>query len=525
MRKPLAALLCLSMLLGMAALPAIAADDPLAFDPARESAVITVTIDGTPVEVLAYEAVPYVGKPIEMKLEPGMFGPPPTNPYAYQSLSIYIPKASQGSQSAPIYLVTGNAGWFSTANSPLLRDGEVFDRAQAGQIGAGAANIGEALARGFIVVNLGARGRGLTSTDGLLVGKAPAVVVDAKAAARWLRYNDAAMPGDAERVIADGTSGGGGLVTILGASGNSADYYPYLEEIGAAGVVDGVSTIRDDIFALTGYCPITDLGHADMAYEWLYGGTRKDGAYTTSGGMPFAPAGDNKTWDELDESAKLASNTLAAAYPDYLEGLGLTLEDGEALTAGNMESVIIRWLEAGIDKAITEGAAVDPAVWAGRGVTIDGGKAAIADFGAYKAYVASQTALKNAPAFDNPGGEQSLFGSELVEASAFSLEVFGDGAAWEAALRDGLAEQLRLINPMEYINTAADAAPYWYVRHGGRDRDTSFNISVSLYYKLASDASIKDVNYALAYNTPHMGDYDAPEAFAWIDGILMASSD
>ncbi|MDR1263369.1 MAG: hypothetical protein LBK46_07750 [Oscillospiraceae bacterium] len=524
MRKPIAVLLCLPLVLGVIAAPAVlAADDPLAFDPSLESATLHVTVDGTPIEVLAYEAIPYVAKPIEMKLEPGLFGPPPTNPLAYQSLSIYIPEDSMDSQTAPIYVVTGNAGWFSTANSPLLNDGAVFDGAEAGEMGGGASNVGAALARGFIVVNLGTRGRGLTSTDGVFVGKAPAVAVDVKAAVRWLRYNDAVLPGDAERIIADGTSGGGGLVTILGASGNSPDYYPYLEEIGAAGVENGVSTIRDDIFALTGYCPITDLGNADMAYEWLYASTRKAGAYTTSGGNPFAPAGANKTWDEMSDAAKSASESLAAAYPEYLAGLGLTLEDGSALTADTMESTIIRWLEKGLDTALATGVLVDSAVWADRGVTIADGKAVIADFEAYKAYVASQTALKDSPAFDNPDGEQSLFGAPTEIASAFSLAGFGESDAWAAAQSGGVSDQLRLINPLEYIGTEVDAAPYWYVRHGGRDRDTSFNISISLYYKLMSDASVQDVNYALVYDTPHMGDYDVPEAFAWIDGILAAS--
>ena len=28
----------------------------------------------------------------------------------------------------------------------------------------------------------------------------------------------------------------------------------------------------DDIFAASVYCPITDLSHADMAYEWIFSG-------------------------------------------------------------------------------------------------------------------------------------------------------------------------------------------------------------------------------------------------------------
>src|SRR5271165_5706702 len=39
----------------------------------------------------------------------------------------------------------------------------------------------------------------------------------------------------------------------------------YLKAIGAADE-------RDDIFAASCYCPITNLDHADMAYEWMFHG-------------------------------------------------------------------------------------------------------------------------------------------------------------------------------------------------------------------------------------------------------------
>ena len=36
----------------------------------------------------------------------------------------------------------------------------------------------------------------------------------------------------------------------VAASGNSADYYPHLAEIGAAGIsADGMSSLKDDVFA------------------------------------------------------------------------------------------------------------------------------------------------------------------------------------------------------------------------------------------------------------------------------------
>jgi hypothetical protein len=304
---------------------------------------------------------------------------------------------------------------------------------------------------------------------------------------------------------------------MLAATGNSPDYYSYLEEVGAAGVSGGLSTIRDDVYAVTAYCPITDLGNADIAYEWLFNSTRKLGPYTGNG-AGGVPSTVFMTWDELSSEEQAASEALAAEYPEYLASLGLALEDGTALTTDNIQSIVVKWLEDGFDKAIAAGIAVDPALWADRGVSIADGKASIVDFEQYKEYVAKETALKGVPAFDLPAGEQSLFGALDSVMSPFTSFVAGD--AWTDVLATGVQEQLKLINPLLYIGTDADAAPYWYIRHGGRDRDTTWMVSVSLYYKLLTDDSIKDLNYQLVYDTPHSGDYDVPEAFAWIDSIL-----
>ena len=80
------------------------------------------------------------------------------------------------------------------------------------------------------------------------MGKAPAFIVDYKAAVRYLRHNRKNLPaGDTEKIISNGTSAGGALSALLGATGNAEEYEPYLREIGAADE-------RDDIFASNDYC-------------------------------------------------------------------------------------------------------------------------------------------------------------------------------------------------------------------------------------------------------------------------------
>ena len=53
------------------------------------------------------------------------------------------------------------------------------------------------------------------------------------------------------------------MSSLLGSSGNSEIFEPLLEAMGAA-------KERDDVYAAVCYCPIVDLEHADVMYEWLY---------------------------------------------------------------------------------------------------------------------------------------------------------------------------------------------------------------------------------------------------------------
>ena len=133
---------------------------------------------------------------------------------------------------------------------------------------------------------------------------APAGVTDLKAAIRFLRYNDELLPGDANSLFCCGMSGGGAQSAVLGASGDSELYTPYLEQIGAA------RDYSDAVLGAMCWCPITSLDMADAAYEWNLGGTREG----------------------LTEEEQRYSDGLAAAFADYINSLGLTGENGEELT-------------------------------------------------------------------------------------------------------------------------------------------------------------------------------------------------
>ena len=96
----------------------------------------------------------------------------------------------------------------------------------------GYGSIADYTGAGFVLAFAGARGRD---------AGAPAGVTDFKAAIRYARYNAGVIPGDMDAIFTLGMSGGGAQSALLGATGDSALYAPYLEAIGAVqGVSDAV---------------------------------------------------------------------------------------------------------------------------------------------------------------------------------------------------------------------------------------------------------------------------------------------
>ncbi len=220
----------------------------------------------------------------------------------YQYMNVYVPEGA--TQQSPIFFKNNIGGYM-----PSL----------PGTVSAGDAT-GMALLRGYVVAIPGARGRMSYVMKGkkkVYNGKAPAAILDLKAAIRYLRHFDQEMPGDAEKIVSDGTSAGGAMSALVGASGNNPVYEPLLEMMGAA-------KERDDIFAAVCFCPITDLAHADMAYEWLYGNT------------------DSRKAN--DAAHRQVTREEAALFPAYVQSLGLKLQDGTPLTADNYLDFIKREL-------------------------------------------------------------------------------------------------------------------------------------------------------------------------------------
>lgn len=110
--------------------------------------------------------------------------------------------------------------------------------------------------------------------------KSSCIRADLKAGIRFLKMNAVCFLGNMERIISVGISAGGAMSTLLGCTGDCADYEEEWKEMGAD------LTQSDQIFGAQCYCPISDLDHADFAYEWMFEGQTH---YT---GMPFVGFGE-----------------------------------------------------------------------------------------------------------------------------------------------------------------------------------------------------------------------------------------
>lgn len=464
--------------------PAVAAATAVLFVAAKADLVFdgsgyadkTLTVGGRTIAYRAFENIVYVSRPVEPK---------------YQALNFYVPKA---------YYEDRSVGGYTAATAPIFFPNSVGGYMPGPPGGPGQDRNGRpnaafvALSRGMVVAAPGARGRTLRDAGGAFTGKAPACIVDLKAAVRYLRFNDKAMPGDAEKIITNGTSAGGALSALLGATGDAADYQPYLEALGAADA-------RDGVFAASCYCPITNLDHADAAYEWLFNGITEYNGWTGKGTLTAA---------QIDVSGRLK-----ALFPDYVNGLGLKKDDGSPLTLdadgkGPFRDFVKSFLAASARDALNGGADLSGSA----GLTMKDGTVADIDL---ERFIAWAGRMKAAPAFDAldlKSPENNLFGSATVDNRHFTE--FARDLSTDHSMADEAV--VKMMNPLGYIGVeGTTTARHWRIRHGAVDKDTALAVPVILATKLRNQGF--DVDFAVPWGRGHGGDYDLDELFAWIDRI------
>ena len=462
------------------------------------------TIDNKEIKYRAFEYIPYVANPIDID---------------QQYMNIYVPEE---------YFNNGTVNGYNTQTAPIFMPnavgGYMPSQAMAPKVENGKPNsVLYALSRGYVVASPATRGRTNKASDGNFIGKAPAVIVDLQAATAYLHANNAAIPGNANRIITNGTSAGGAVSLLQGATGNSSDFQPYLQALGAA-------TAPTNVYAVSAYAPITNLDAADMAYEWSYSGiTSFNKVSMGQGELPQANVGGTaappkRTMQRVNLNADdLAySNLLKERFPDYVNNLQLHDSMGRILKLdkngnGTFKSYVKTFIIDAANKAQAQGTDLSRHTYLVR----DNKTGAIKDIN-WDVYNQFVSRSKAPGAFDsraNDSGENSLFGTSTTDNNHFTIT---------AALHDTTSNQdvyvenakvVTMMNPMNYLGSpAATNAQFYRIRYGTADSNTSIAIPLIVGTR-AQNLGYK-VDMSTPFNVDHSGDYDLEDLFNWMDTIV-----
>ena len=475
----------------------------LAFDVKNYESMST-TVDNKEIKYRAFEYIPYVANPIDID---------------QQYMNIYVPEEyfnngtinGYNTQTAPIFMPNAVGGYMpSQAMTPKVENGKPN-------------SILYALSRGYVVASPATRGRTNKASDGNFIGKAPAVIVDLQAATAYLHANDSTMPGNANRIITNGTSAGGAVSLLQGATGNNSDFQPYLQALGAA-------TAATNVYAVSAYAPITNLDAADMAYEWSYKGITSFNKVTMGQSeLPQANAGGNtappqRTTQRVNLNADdvAYSNLLSEHFPEYVNNLQLHDSMGRVLKLdkngnGTFKNYVKAFIIDAANKAQAKGTDLSKHTYFVR----DNKTGAIKDIN-WEAYNQFVSRSKVPGAFDsrsNDSGENNLFGTSATDNNHFTIT---------AALHDTTPNQdvyvenakiVTMMNPMNYLGSpAATNARYYRIRYGTADSNTS--VAIPLIVGTRAQNLGYNVDMATPFGVDHSGDYDLDELFNWMDNIV-----
>ena len=475
----------------------------LAFD-AKNYESMSTTVDNKEIKYRAFEYIPYVANPIDID---------------QQYMNIYVPEEyfnngtvnGYNTQTAPIFMPNAVGGYMpSQAMTPKVENGKPN-------------SVLYALSRGYVVASPATRGRTNKASDGNFIGKAPAVIVDLQAATAYLHANDSTMPGNANRIITNGTSAGGAVSLLQGAAGNNSDFQPYLQALGAA-------TAATNVYAVSAYAPITNLDAADMAYEWSYKGITSFNKVTMGQGeLPQANVGGNtappqRTMQRVNMNADdvAYSNLLSEHFPEYVNNLQLHDSMGRVLKLdkngnGTFKNYVKAFIIDAANKAQAKGTDLSKHTYLVR----DNKTGAIKDIN-WEAYNQFVSRSKAPGAFDsrsNDSGENNLFGTSATDNNHFTIT---------AALHDTTPNQdvyvenakiVTMMNPMNYLGSpAATNARYYRIRYGTADSNTS--VAIPLIVGTRAQNLGYNVDMATPFDVDHSGDYDLDELFNWMDNIV-----
>ncbi|MFK4106121.1 subtype B tannase [Streptomyces sp. NPDC019531] len=349
-----------------------------------------------------------------------------------------------------------------------------------------------ALAAGYVVVTSGARGRDNVK-DGTYYGKAPAGIVDLKAALRYVHRNRNVLPGNPDKIITNGSSAGGAFSSLLGASAGSSLFDPYLREIGAAEASDAV-------FASACFCPIIDLGNADKAYEWMFGSAELSG-------------------ELVDQTA---SKQLTAQFVAYQESLGVHgVNRFGRVTAANYDRYLLEtYLRPAATSHLRSLSDSDRTTYLTDNpfITWSANRASFT----WDGFIAHVGRSRPVPAFDSKdmtGAEPGYFGDETHNTRHFTnfglRYATGDRTA---TIDSDLPHKVTLVNTMHYLERRNPRrARNWWLRIGTSDTTHSLTAITNLALKTRNLGD--DVNLKMYWDGGHGANDDPGDMIKWLGEI------
>jgi hypothetical protein len=446
----------------------------------------------------------------------------------YESLALFVPAAymsATANSDGTTYTCTINSAetvnGYTAATAPVVMPVNTAGYAAQSSLTAYDSSAATYTAAGFIYLYAGCRGR----THG-----APTGVTDLKAAVRYFRYLQATqsscLPGDADRIFSFGHSGGGAQSAVLGASGDSTLYTPYLTAIGAV-TSDSYS---DAVCGSMCWCPITNLDYADGAYEWNMGLTRSS----------------------LSSDSLAVSKGLSASFATYINDIGFVDSDYSSsaltLTATSdgyyQAGTYYDYLLSVINESVSN-------------YNSDNSKS-VAAVTSLETFAASyKNAAKGLGAFDNitskSQAENTLMGisgtaghfdtnlASIIKSNTTYASYYSDftsdlSSSNTDSAGNTVATRLKMYTPLYYLvnNTTyyggyntSTPAKYWRIRTGIEQTDTALCTEVDLYLALkalitnSNALGVTSVDFATVWNQGHTeaertGTYSA-NFISWVE--------
>ena len=470
----------------------------------------------------------------------------------YEKLALFVPKnyLKCTPNSSQTYSCTPdnkeNVGIYTANTAPFLMPIDSPEYA-ANPALTDYVNVKKFTDAGFIYLHVGFRGREHAAPHGL---------VDLKAAIRYLRHNKKIIAGNTDYIIPFGFSGGGGLSILLGTTGNNPMFRPYLRAIGA---IDGGS---DKVYGVMAWSPITNFDSADAAYEWNMGRTRNN----------------------LSESQKQLSDKMARAYADYVNNSGFIDTDKTPLLLNPsprgiyQQGYYYEYVKAIVENALFEylnrtnfphrvstretkdfkgeiniaGYYMDKEKYintlnAKRKWVHYGGYDRTIMFRSLEDFTRSlKPATKNIGAFDSPTKSSPaniLFGDGQGNGYHFSsmmLKVLKNtplAPEYAADLKkqdefgNSVQQRVNMYTPLYFIMPSYDGyrtssvAPFWRIRSGAFQTDTSLMTDLNLMFALQQYPQVSKVDFKSVWNAGHTkaeeAETDSDKALIkWVNKIM-----